>query len=101
MSEEKTPELKYDIPELQYDVIARIIPGTAIVAIYTLKIDHHALEGFSGISLGLVFGYIVGFLLELTSLRVIDFSFLSPLIIWKNFAGKKHPDAKDISKTEG
>ncbi|MFA6546909.1 MAG: hypothetical protein WCS99_21005 [Limisphaerales bacterium] len=73
-------EIPEKIPELQFDVIARLVPGAAVLGIYTIH-DNKLSEGLGTLFFGIVFSYLLGYLLELTSATLIEYHFLNSFLI--------------------
>jgi hypothetical protein len=69
-------EIPEKIPELYFDVIARLVPGAVILGIYTIH-DNKLSEGLGTLFFGIVFSYALGYLLEISSATLIDFHFLN------------------------
>ena len=83
------------VPEIYYDAIARVVPGTALVIIYSA----HNLQIFQGLGsalIALVLGYVLGFGLELFSGTLLDpvllgvlrnssrFGIIDSRLLWKH-----------------
>src|SRR6266567_4963886 len=84
MSEETTTQASA-IPEIYYDILARVVPGALILIAYTWKDigkDFHT----SNLTVGLLFSYILGLSLNLVAERFWYYAFKSRRKIWK---GKK------------
>ncbi len=59
------------IPDIQYDTIARIVPGVVLLTAYSAH--NPQLWGSTGyVAAGLFLSYVVGFMLELFSATVVD-----------------------------
>jgi hypothetical protein len=56
-------EIRKSVPELFYDLIARIVPGTIILGIISLHYPNQHLESY-GFLLWLVVGYVIGYATE-------------------------------------
>lgn len=59
------------IPELFYDVIARIVPGMSVLGLYAIH-DAQRFQTIGSVLFGLVFGYLLGHCLELISGLFVD-----------------------------
>ena len=77
------------IPEIYYDIIARIVPGALILVAYRWKdID----RGFDAgmLTVGLLFSYILGLVLSLLAARLWDCTYLKwRSKLWKNAKERK------------
>ena len=64
------------IPDIQYDSIARIVPGVVLLTAYTAH-NSNLWGSASYIAAGLILSYVVGFMLELFSATVVDWKFIN------------------------
>jgi hypothetical protein len=81
MSEETKTQASA-IPEIYYDILARVVPGALILIAYAWKDigkDFHT----SNLSVGLLFSYILGLSLNLVAERFWYYVFKSRRKIWK------------------
>ena len=68
-----------EIPELTWDIIARLVPGGVALAVY-LAHDLTSLTGLGGLACSLAFAYAIGYGVDLLGAAIIDYRILNHLI---------------------
>ena len=75
---DQTPTISGQMHEFAFDILARIVPGSLLIASY-FGSDLKGLDASLLIGVGVVVAYVVGFSIELTSL-LIDKCIVSPVL---------------------
>jgi hypothetical protein len=87
MAAMETEKAIENIPEVYFDIIARLVPGAVVIGLYLMH-DHKSIDGLGEAFFGLVFSYALGLFLETISGLVIENYVWQPLLKKLNQNGK-------------